>query len=182
MISKSEQRNMHVPGVEIPFDCVVETPPNKVMKDVTSASFEFLGEVETEKFFPTRRNNNKLFQPIIESFRQESSILIRAVTYINSYLDFELQFGNKFRYVYNYNLNDLGQYELRIYIVFYQNETQESHQTLYQYFHRIKINEGSIKDGNGEIVPVKYIDKVKIFLVNQNPKTSRGTETTVQGG
>jgi hypothetical protein len=179
MTNEESPRQMLVPGIEIK-DVKRRLEEPRVSKSRTSALYTFLRSEETNTFFPMRRNIEKLFQPVIESFREGEAISIRAITYVYGYPFLDSSRHHEFRYVYTYSLNDLGKYQLCIYIVFYQKRSERDYNYLNRYFHNIKIVEGSVLDGRGQAVPLSYIDTVKVFIVNENPETSRGTETTVQ--
>ncbi|MFY0632035.1 MAG: hypothetical protein JXR05_16875 [Flavobacteriaceae bacterium] len=196
------QRRMLVPGIEI-TNVQEVIPENLVLPSKTAATYRDIGiDLPISDFFPERKNN-KLFQPVVESHRGKISsenpkecISISALTFLNREKKLLTQYdetkeepviegkiNHKFKYFYKYHLSEDGHYQLILYITFCEPRTSRAIvDRVRGYFHKIIFLAGSIKDGANNDVPLGYIDTVKVYLVNENPKTSRGTVTTVQSG
>lgn len=83
-----------------------------------------------------------------------------------------------FHLKYNVSLNAIGKYALNVYIIFDKKEKDGMHYDFYSF--DVRFLKKSIILEDQKYVKLSDIDTVEVFLVNLDPKTSRGTITTVQ--
>lgn len=81
-----------------------------------------------------------------------------------------------FKFRYDFSLDRVGNPQLNCYISFEKSIGGEDY-TVYPFEVGLKSN--SLDHQN---VDLSIIETVKVFLFDKDPKTSRGTETTVQSG
>lgn len=88
----------------------------------------------------------------------------------------------EFRYYYQYVINYSGTYELIVYITFrrVKKGVQPVH-SVSAYSHDLEFFPQSFRNFDYDLIPFEDVGNVRVFLINRNPETSRGTETVVQG-
>ncbi len=122
--------------------------------------------------------------PVVSTVRlREQEIVdiieVEILVYINT--DSTTLTHEDFVPVYNFSLDSLGVPQLDIYISFEFVEPVEAFPVYTAYNFKMALQH--LKE-HEEYQPVNLskIEKVKVVLYNFDPDTSRGTETTIQGG
>lgn len=108
---------------------------------------------------------------------QDQKIKILAVCFVNK--SYELEYKD-FTCYYGFSYDRRGGYLINLYITF---DKQEKKAVNYKYYSfEFEFEKGAIRCADGFEVPMEKIKTVQLFLINKDPETSRGTETTVQSG
>ncbi len=81
---------------------------------------------------------------------------------------------------YNISFNTVGKHQLNVYITFNKKEKEGKEYNFYSF--DIRFLEASIVLEDSRILSLSKINTVQVFLINKDPKGSRGTVTTVQSG
>lgn len=168
LVGCTDSSLMLIPGKEIPLKSKNSDLIQKVYytakKEVNQPNFDF------KKF-----NSSVLLTPIVVStFDSDTNfILVNTVTFINAQQD-----PKHFNLFFNYTLNDNGEPQLSIYICYVANEIPAKTYIIKPFM--IYFSSNSVKNGSKQIIPLNRIKAIKVFLVNRDPRTSRGTMTTVQ--
>jgi len=108
---------------------------------------------------------------------KDGIIKVLAVCFINK--DYKLEY-NDFTFYYDFSFNSIGDYLLNLFITFNKHEMKAIEYKYYSF--EFEFEKGAIHCADGCEVPMEKIKTVQLFLINEDPETSRGTETTVQSG
>ncbi|AXG71957.1 hypothetical protein KORDIASMS9_04215 [Kordia sp. SMS9] len=184
-----------IPGRKI-FDAA-KTPINNINKNVNSVFGCFNGDsiilTTHEKTDLSILNGNSLPPAIvaisetspsniIESIKVKGLVLIQDSTVLTSEdwqvhyaITFDSQGGN----TPSDNTNSVPQfYKILIYLCYNQNINPTSTKfNLYAF--DINFSTDAIPDQSGNFYPLESIKTVEVFVLDKDPKTSRGTVTTV---
>ena len=126
--------------------------------------------------------NRSLIPPIADAFVLQDKtgvdyLYITTVVLISEALNIT---QNEFIIKYNLSLYSKNTYQLNVYVIFNKKDLADSDEYLY-YPIEIYFGQKSIFiDQTPPAVNVRDIGAINIFLVDTDPKTSRGTMTTVQ--
>lgn len=118
-----------------------------------------------------------LVAPIGHVIFRDGKLKVYAVCFINK--EYELTY-NEFTFYYDFSLNNSGEHQLNIFITFNEEERKTTDYKYYSF--EFDFEKGAVHCANGSEVPMEKIKTVQFFLINTDPETSRGTETTVQSG
>lgn len=123
-----------------------------------------------------QKGSDTLMTPIVTAFFDEnlpSVLQIFPIVFVN-----KAQQVADFNLYYNYTLDADGLPQIAIYICYHKEEINA---TAYEYnTFEIYVYKGAITDANNKEVELSEIQTVQVFLINTDPRTSRGTTTTVQ--
>jgi hypothetical protein len=132
-------------------------------------------------------NTEVVLQPILSSiFEEDTSLPEQGIIYTNVFITENYKKpleANDFNIYQNFTLDINGNYTLSYCICFKRSGEEKEQINNYRVhrlaIHSIPIDLSSSKD-NSQLLNFKIIDNVMAFVMNINPKTSRGTETTVK--
>ncbi|WP_430409949.1 hypothetical protein [Kordia sp.] len=114
------------------------------------------------------------------SYEGENFLNVKVFTFLKIALGGDYVFNVSYQLV----LNASGNYQINIYISFNRlNYSSEESTPFEHYEFDIIFKENSISlISNSDVssLDLKNVETVKVFLIRTNPKTSRGTVTTVQ--
>ena len=174
---------------ELPIRIPGEILPERLIRSYTGSGLDFDPNTSRKIF-------TNLFAPLTEALYFEDikidytdttttitnnsqlKILMAAVVRTSKKLT-----SGDFSFYYHFTYNSSGNYQLNFYITFDKSNKAVSDVNSYASFpFEVTLTEGSIKSANGASVPLDSIKTVQVFLINEDPETTRGTETTVQPG
>ncbi|MBC8754655.1 hypothetical protein H2O64_08210 [Kordia sp. YSTF-M3] len=149
----------------IPIDCSIYNMPNTVPINLPKFGFKSLS---FESLTPPTSHAFLLKNPY-------KHIRICAVVFLGRSKNVK---NKDFTLKYNVCLNCIGKYQLNIYIIF---NTPEKSGVKYDFYSfDIRFLKKSIKLQELNNLPLSQVNTVEVFIINKDPKTSRGTVTTVQ--
>lgn len=122
--------------------------------------------------------SNELLTPIATSFYDKTNdiLLVEATVFVNSEL--RLAQGD-FNVFSNYVLSEIGEPQLNIYITYDRASITTKTYSIIPF--AIGYDSHSVvTESDRTIVELGRIKSVNVFLVNEDPRTSRGTTTIVQ--
>lgn len=142
------------------------------------------GSAQMPPPFFTKPRGSKILKPTAHACRRDGRIAVNAAVFLEHRMKFK---ANGFKCRYNICLHEEGGYELQVYwytniarIPPYKDHSQERLDLFY--FRDDFTLEELRRFPNLSNITLNKIDTVKVFVINKNPKTSRGTTTTVQSG
>lgn len=178
--------NKLIPGVKIKENCSdVAIKPYK--EDVLNFDSESSKKIFSNLFAPlteaiyfedvtTVTTSTNLEKKTVVTNKSKLKVLLAPVVGTSKGLTHD-----KFSFYYHFSYSSRGDYQLNFYITFDEASKAISEVNSYTSFpFEISLSEDVVKSANGISVPLKSIKSVQAFLIDVDPETTRGTETTVQ--
>jgi len=139
--------------------------------------------------FPFLRNA-RLLAPLVDAHIKDGELKVNVLTFVDGSYQLDT---SRFTFYQQYTRAVDGSYQLVIYIEFTEiNPTTEQVKSLSQFSFEISpethiapicpTDLQTFEPFYNTTFLVEEVETVKVFLINTNPRTSRGTETAVQKG
>ncbi|MGH1386907.1 hypothetical protein [Kordia sp.] len=165
----------------IPITTEKKAPSNAYLKIINRHEVPSISDVTI---------SNRLLAPIAQSYintnekYEVENIHVEAIIFIKQKLNVKT---SEIKLKYNIGFNNSGQEQLNIYVSFESSEPKEptlDDESLYYFYYLNIYFEGKEIIGKSDTniyqVPSENIKTVQLFLIKEDPRTSRGTVTTVQ--
>ncbi|MBC8754656.1 hypothetical protein H2O64_08215 [Kordia sp. YSTF-M3] len=177
LINLLDNRNMVVPGTLIPRTNTIEN----------SIHYNFKQRLEAPKIRKkddTSENgkSHQLISPVVQAYITinddvAESIQIQSILFID--IDFNIKIED-LNLNYSVHFNNSGQEQLNIHIYFSKDPNLLQVQGEYFFYPLNIFLKRLTPEESPHSIPLENIKTVQVFLINVDPRTSRGTITTVQ--
>ena len=188
IVENIRKSNKLIPGVKIEENCSsITIKPFK--KDVLNFDSESSKKIFSNLFAPlteaiyfeditTVTTSTNLEKKTVVTNKSKLKVLLAPVVGTSRGLT-----HSEFSFYYHFSYSSGGDYQLNFYITFDEASKVTSEVNSYTSFpFEISLSENTVKSANGTSVPLKSIKSIQAFLIDVDPETTRGTETTVQSG